>query len=130
MKATDFRIGNIVDMGREGVGMISGYNLYQKSIHDNGGAVADYYNEWKPITLTEDELIKLGFEFDSGYYKKEGKFFYPTICIMFETNTLLIEDMYNDNINIKKTEYVHQLQNLYFALTGEELQYKVTNKKI
>jgi len=54
MKATELRIGNIIDMGVEGIGQVSGYNLYQKSIHDNGGNVADYYSQWKGIPLTEE----------------------------------------------------------------------------
>jgi hypothetical protein len=40
---------------------------------------------------------------------------------MFENSTLMIEDLNNDSINVKAPKYLHQLQNFYFALTGEEL---------
>jgi hypothetical protein len=54
-----------------------------------------------PIPLTEDLLLKCGF----ADYSDDGS-----------KRIALIKDL-----EIKCPEYLHQLQNLYFALTGEEL---------
>jgi hypothetical protein len=82
-----------------------------------------------PIPLTEDWLIKLGFKKvedlgDMIYYQvNEGRRGYGVqynheewVFYLYagnETTTLIYDDVIFQN--------VHQLQNLYFALTGEEL---------
>ena len=61
-----------------------------------------------PIPITEDWLLKLGFE---------------------NSDPVLIQNNYGDLIYLSdflNTIYIHQLQNFYFALTGEELNLKPT----
>lgn len=73
-----------------------------------------------PIPLSEEWLIKFGFESEKVY---EVVFEY-TIDKKHRIQTdgeMYILMGYKDGIEIK---YVHQLQNLYFALTGEELTIK------
>jgi hypothetical protein len=79
-----------------------------------------------PIELTEDILIKCGF--------KDMSFpgLYPEYTLLSdELNLATIE--YDSEMNAvwlcfegticgKKLKHLHQLQNLYFDLTGEELQ--------
>lgn len=68
-----------------------------------------------PIPITNDWFLKFrmqdeeGFRHLKGYGWDEG----------FLYNELDINDMCR--INSVKVEYVHQLQNLFFALTGKEL---------
>jgi hypothetical protein len=75
----------------------------------------------KPIPLTEEWLLKFGFDKnENGLFKLFNE---------SEVPILLNEDLNGwtcDGINfsINGTQYVHQLQNLYFALTGEELTIK------
>jgi hypothetical protein len=68
--------------------------------------------EAKPIPLTEEWLVKFGFEgWDKGDY----------------TMNLSNANFYKLPIwqpLAKNIKHVHQLQNLYFALTGEELTIK------
>jgi hypothetical protein len=69
----------------------------------------------KPIELTYQWLDKLGFEFkDAGdfghYYSLED----------FDLN----QDYQPINFDCDEIKYVHQLQNVYFALTGQELEIK------
>jgi hypothetical protein len=76
----------------------------------------------KPIHLKEDWFIKLGFvRTFHGYYKQ------PLIIRMDEKINYYydIDEKIGSNIEIT---YVHQLQNLYFALTGEELELKNESK--
>ena len=73
----------------------------------------EFYN---PIPLTEEWLLKSGFP--------EHK---STIDLLWDY-TIYLERQHNelflvhiDNIYVYKLEYVHTLQNLYFALKDEEL---------
>lgn len=72
---------------------------------------------YKPIPLTEEWLLKFGFELKYG-------------CFLLSTNrgTILIEEdlaqissVISHDGFMSPCKYVHQLQNLYFALTGSEL---------
>lgn len=67
-----------------------------------------------PIPLTEDWLLKFGFDMKYGntYLKDRMK---------FDINTIgLVRFHWSQKVTYIK--YVHQLQNLYFALTGQELK--------
>lgn len=78
-------------------------------------------SQFSGIPLTEDILLRLGFEKqhnedDFDYWFKKG------FCddILWEHSEGFCHNL-NHGGDIK---YVHQLQNLYFALTGEELTFK------
>ena len=116
MKATELRIGNwIMAQGLSSkvtIGML-------KEIFLNS-------EEYGPDFLTEDWLEYMGFkQFDKedncwaiGY--KEEEFGYS--CD-FEVN-INKDNSWHVEIYAVTLEYVHQLQNLYFALTGKELEFK------
>lgn len=72
----------------------------------------------KPIPLTEEWLIKFGFEKGFGEYNK-GWFVIVELRGIFKLRS-------NDgNINAIKVNYVHELQNLYYTLTKNELTAKL-----
>jgi hypothetical protein len=74
-----------------------------------------------PIQLTEEWLFKFGFEWKG----LGGKFL--TIFTPCGKALVYIGDNFFifSNVTIETPiKYVHQLQNLYFALTGEELTFK------
>ncbi len=81
-----------------------------------------------PIPLTIDWMLKLGYQYYNG--QKAGD-------MTLDTNCKLDIDFINGGIQIKShyepesayrvlthIRHVHQLQNLFFALTGEELTVK------
>lgn len=70
----------------------------------------------QPIPLTEDWLLKFGFEHDdpNSFWRKDG-FFFDLYHLPLDN---IIE---HDSKVIAHVKYVHQLQNLYYALTGKEL---------
>ncbi|WP_126654099.1 hypothetical protein [Chryseobacterium aureum] len=79
------------------------------------------YNEIEPIELTEDWLLKLSFEKKEVYVA--GVMYDGWLNFSFHLDINHIKNTFfyhwmGGNIEIK---YVHQLQNIYFALTGEEL---------
>ena len=65
----------------------------------------------EPIPLTEEWLLKFGFKKNSEFYEN-GK-----VILIEENNSFHLAFL-----NCSSIKYVHQLQNLYFALCGEELQ--------
>lgn len=74
--------------------------------------------EFNPIPLTKEWLLKFGFDkkFNKGKITviPNGRLNYENGRTYFNSWTIME----------KQPEYVHQLQNLYFALTGEELTVK------
>ena len=73
------------------------------------------YDEIEPIPLTEEWLLKFGFELTGSFYRlKKSKL----IQIILHDDGL---DVCNYNLYLHQIKHVHQLQNLYFALTGADL---------
>jgi hypothetical protein len=134
MEANELRIGNYVDTYNEDIhyGIEYVYNLSNMGINESfpGQYRAVFSNPInddlliKPIPLTEEWLLKFGFmkskvssQFDKEKltiqianeleYHKKGRVYFNSLAILEES-----------------IKYVHQLQNLYFALTGEELTFK------
>ncbi len=99
-------------------------------------------NEIEPIELTEEWLLKFGFtklyhfsnielslEFGDITFEYSYTYHVNGINKML-TLRIWIEDVSSEDIPqlsgiyIENGKYVHQLQNLYFAITGEELTIK------
>jgi len=82
----------------------------------------------KPILLTEEWLLKFGFKEYKDFGHKTGCFDYINFGFSYLIDTKKIRIMHKGNnmshILQNEVHYVHQLQNLYFALTGEELTIK------
>ena len=119
MKATELRIGNYVWYG-DGELKIDINVLYDIKVYNALGT--------KPIPLTEEWLLKFGFE-KRGYVKFLGNAYQRFVLGrngIYSINEIayIYEVCDHDLCEIR---YVHQLQNLYFALTGEEL-IESTNK--
>jgi len=110
MKAEELRVGNYV---KNQDGTLTGTPI-GKPVK----LTLDDFDKWLgfyvPISLTKEWLVKLGFIHMYGvYYSYHG----------LEFN---LEDGYIDNghsiINLKlPVKFVHQLQNIIWALTGKEL---------
>jgi hypothetical protein len=84
-------------------------------------------DSFEPILLTEEWLLKFGFEEKHGVFKKYMN--EQIIAIGLDGSFGLYNDKSRWRIgssfsNDYRLKYVHQLQNLYFALTGEELTIK------
>jgi hypothetical protein len=76
-----------------------------------------------PVPLTEEWFLKFGFELKTDVYFSNIKYKDQcwvnfSFCIAVWRNGNFMYDWNGGNIQIK---YVHQLQNLYFALIGKEL---------
>ena len=75
-----------------------------------------FLDDISPIPITEEWLLKFGFE-KNLYWRKDW------LQIQQSENefSIYISDDYMGQEYGEPFKYVHQLQNLYFALTGAEL---------
>lgn len=123
MKATELRIGNWVHIGGKDTQVYELYSDVLTTTLDKG--MYEYiYGVVDPIPLTEEWLIKFGF----GRPKNNGSFYWIKLSAsLFNINpdngVVWINTPAGEPFNNPALiEYVHQLQNLYFALTGKELE--------
>tara|TARA_R110001606_G_scaffold397351_2_gene573579 strand:- start:407 stop:775 length:369 start_codon:yes stop_codon:yes gene_type:complete len=83
-------------------------------------------SRFEPIPLTEEWLVKFGFDTNTGGYWQIGFDKCERLGFQMggriETGIHLIDEI--DSEIGTPCKHVHQLQNLYFALTGEELTTK------
>ena len=110
--ANELRIGNYVsEYGETTVVGLSTFGLYQEMKGIMQSSIT-------PIPLTEEWLIRFGFEKQMAW----------TYRIHLSGNNYLVYylgekgwSINNKNYSDFSCQYVHQLQNLYFALTQTEL---------
>ena len=122
MKAQEIRIGNYIDRnGLMEVRVISqsGVKIYDHVNNIFPPTFFDFDENIKPIPLTEEWLLKFGCEkAKRGFvidrfrltYNEQYEFWY-----VIDDSTLSY---------ITKVEFVHEWQNVYFVLNGEELEIK------
>jgi len=127
MKATELRIGNYIiyngclKFNENDVNIINGGNIHkmEQSI--------DYREEYEPIPLTEEWLLRFGFKKDTAEHCYMHKGFPSGIYFVIDAEWAICGD-FNECTYIRLPKYVHQLQNLYFALTENELTIKTEKK--
>jgi hypothetical protein len=139
MKANELRIGNYVRFSEDGT------IFTVDSIEEKGLVVQNEeetawieLEEFEPIPLTEEWFLKFGFEIKNHFsihktpiyfkgemdidycfsyadFREDYSFYVEYTDSPFDSDT---DKLYPVSLGIK---YVHQLQNLWFTLTGEEL---------
>lgn len=131
MKATELRIGSWVThpaavWSHRSESQGYGHVDFQWEEKDWLGVAECTINleDVKPIPLTEEWLERLGFENYSMNLDEDG-FTHVDVSFLSGGVEVYINDMIYPHI-----KHVHQLQNLYFALTGEELQTDETDQKV
>lgn len=115
IKLTDVRVGNLIMRENQ-----NGYPNYetvrvidsmtpQHLVAIQRGAV-HYY----PIPITIEIIEKSGFYMEDGLYHAPDNFYWLTI---FHDIDFQLSEVHNS----RKIEFLHDLQNLFYALTGVEL---------
>lgn len=118
------RIGNYVKQGvvmsiKENTARIE-YQLYGVDTR----SFVDYC-DIEPIPITEELLLKFGFESNPYQDRYEYNKWFFVECLKTRGKLELWFEFNNRNVELY---YVHDLQNLYYSLTGEELQVSQNTK--
>ena len=118
LKATELRIGNLINP--DNPIMVEAWMLLPESKINFIG-----------IPLTEDILVKLGFFKSSNNWfrftfgaSKNVKEITTLHYNLTSYTTSLFGDEALEAVYLKEIRYLHQLQNVFFSLTGEELTFK------
>ena len=127
-KQQDLRIGNIIEFkGSEGweLEIVDPEDIHLCVFHH------EYYNKQsRPVQVTEEILLKYGFEkqdynmsnchvYQKGIYRVLKSFNNDNIN---QDYSLCINGISPPTWSIAHFKYLHQLQNIYFALTNTELK--------
>lgn len=122
MEAKELRIGNW-------------YDCFGRPNQASWATIKDLENApknqlWcKPIPLTEEWLVRFGFKLEkSGWFVLKRGSKKTNDLKIFHFGNMYCDEKFNTKGGFSSghmmIEYIHQLQNLYFALTGHELEYK------
>lgn len=127
MKTNDLRIGNYLKRNNKIV-KVNGLSRNEVKYTDNDkGEIVYDIMFFQPIELTEELLVKIGFEkYDEAMniYAFENE--RAIVVYVLDRKLLKIEGVENGvlidrNIRLNNVEHLHQLQNAYYCLTNEEL---------
>jgi len=109
MKSNELRIGNLIYHGNDVVTVQIIDNQYREYIASEEGEGIWPIEYFQPIELTKEWLLKAGFKpFDKDFAK----------------NGIIVHSRKRGYVINKKVpimQYVHQLQNYYYANRNEEL---------
>lgn len=139
----ELRIGNYVNGELYETGYSVTVRQYKiKSLGEKIAVIQDRktqsvlsYKEIQPILLTSEWLLKFGFKEHPISWSKDISYFqqsYRTICVTLSQGIIIREGGVMDrrseddicvlwNTDVRGPIMVHNLQNIYHALTGEEL---------
>ena len=135
MEFKDFRIGNVIKY-RGGVCEIDGVMTHKLLIDDFFYSHAINFNDVEPIEIDRNILLKIGFSKEGfendnqatlnirldkhvvGQIKYNSYWCKGGLCFSFG-------NWVEEPTPIKDLKYVHQIQNLYHSLTGEDLEFDI-----
>ena len=121
MKASELRIGNYVWDDYDGVLIVDSISKDSVRLSNTHQETSGKYSlkQIKPIEIHKDWLLDFGFKKDPNRHYRiyHGRNVPVRLWEISEDDWVCVKS----NARVK---YVHQLQNLFFALTGEELTIK------
>lgn len=143
----ELMVGNYLELDGEPE-EITGWQIHNMGLV-NEGSSAEYYKRLKPIDINEKWLNLFGFQQHIGGIwtktikrKKIGRDRVDVMEVSWDTisNTISLDTATFDVITGERSiiinevdgvKYVHQLQNLFFSLTGRKLfTYESEEKKV
>lgn len=116
MTANELRIGNYIYYPI-GVPIKVDYHIIRAFF------VINPHPDYLPIPITKELLLKCGFytsDWDDNTSFRLQISDYYTLVVNLEFDTYELGDL-----DIRKITYLHELQNLYFILTGNELKINI-----
>lgn len=126
MKPTELRLGNLIKVKE--LNLNNGnyeWETQEVTYHVLHSILAGNRKGFEPIPIAEEWLLRFGFEKINeplGYHFENKDCWIYLIGLGFEIEINTLDERHN---LCRSFLYVHQLQNLYFALTGNELTIKL-----
>ncbi|MDV3982795.1 hypothetical protein CMT48_17140 [Elizabethkingia anophelis] len=123
MKPKELRLGNHIRYANV---LCTVENINGNQIETN--AVICPIESYNPILLTDEWLI--WFDFKVADYEKRFQYFFYKGDIKYNNSiSVSIHNkfcrIYVINQELRTIKYVHELQNIFYALTGEELKLQI-----
>lgn len=132
MKATDLRIGNIVEY------YIEDSQTWERNIIDAQDLMVfeekpdSFLKHHRPVLLSSERLSKMMYDDFVSFGDEKYKCFLDSTKNMFisvlfdpfeeDRFNVFLEYSNNQVIMLNPIKYLHELQNLVFALTGKEME--------
>lgn len=121
IQINELRIGNLIRVN----GILSKIEIINNELDEVYFFGEDFYHSdfccnIEPMPITKEWLFKLGFELiNNNFYRSRN----CELCLHWTVNkNKMLPEYYGKRlVTGYDFKYVHQLQNLYFALTGDEL---------
>lgn len=141
LKSIELRTGNLFINELGYLDKISSYYIHELEMFNNNPNYKTIAKHFKAIYFSKDSLLNMGFK----ELNHLGKFIYVLYIdewLNFEVDLKhetfhLVSGQENNDLNIDigsytvyrliEIEFIHQLQNLYFALTGKDLTHQKIN---
>lgn len=129
MEMTELRLGNLV-MYNNQIVKTTGlhYDMFECGCpDDNNWMCTGRISEVHPIELTEEILLKIGFEKDGNNYSLvcgdiEVGYYIDKFKQVLYINVSREKRFYKNELRSYDVKYLHQLQNTYYCLTNNELE--------
>lgn len=125
LDSKDLRIGNYYLNEENKLTELSGYYLWQLSVKEHHKSFNQISEEFKPIPISEEWLIRFGFV---KYGKLHDSYrlnpFIVELGILGNHYTFRKIMNRDESVLLKEMKYVHELQNLFRELKGKELELK------
>jgi len=120
---TEVRVGNkIMFSDDSSIFEVSGIHEFGLDVVNDIEETYIEYDQFEPIPLTEELLLKCGFE----YTDEEKEFLQLSVFRTFKLNADNSDNFSSVTFRINDTTIeitsIHQLQNIFFALTNQELK--------
>ena len=122
IQANELRIGNLVEYQSTLGNYVNNIPKWAelKILWVDIFGVEEFPEQYKPIPLTEERLLEFGFKDNSIMIDTIDKTLNIS-AIVGKDFYLYLDDVFGSAYDLNCIQSVHQLQNLYHALTGQEL---------
>lgn len=134
LKCTDLRIGNYLKYDDEIIQVSKLCKNYVEFYDNEDLLIGDNPEYFEPIELTEEVLLKIGFEDRKGFFNYSKVFgddnsycdsihiYYCPMLNHFKFTHDKVKEDDLQKMDLYNIQYLHQPQNLYYLLTNEELE--------
>lgn len=126
IKPSDLRLGNLLwyDKGKDPnsarVVIVTGIEKKEVTVSDGNLTIVLFADELKGVPLTPEWLERFGFVWSDKYYRWRKRGERGQMFGLFRPDSG--DGVWTFPKFTGELKYVHQVQNLYFALTGQELK--------